>query len=368
MMPGALDDFVDLIINGSQPIRLPRHFGRYEYVKTLGGGSSSAVILVRNLILSQLFACKVVSRAHLVSQNLFDRFEQEVRLLTSLRHPNIVSFEEIVFDPELIYLVMEYCSQGDLFSHILSHGVFQEPRARQLTQQIAEAVRCIHGRDIAHRDLKAENILLDSHSVAKLADFGLCHTSTSKNLLRTPCGSPFYAPPEIVSNKDYEGKSADIWSLGILLYTMVTGSYPWSATNQTELFRQIKACDVTIPAALSQPLQQLLAAMLQRDPSRRPTIGEVLNSPWLPKSKEALLRGCRRSGSWAVQAEEDAAPDEPHIQPGGSHLPPGPRRLLVRPKKKASATLAMSFSSRPVVFAPVLSVETARRTSLGEPS
>jgi serine/threonine protein kinase len=360
------DEFLDLIIYGSQAIRIPRHFGRYEYVKTLGSGCSSAVILVRQIVTSTLFACKVVSRAHLVSENLFDRFEQEVRLLPSLRHPNIVTFEEIVFEPELIYLVMEYCSHGDLFSHMVAHGIFPESRAREIAHQIAEAVRYIHGRDIAHRDLKPDNILLDRHLVAKVADFGLCHTSSSKNLLRTPCGSPFYAPPEIICNQDYDGKSADIWSLGVILFSMVTSSLPWSADNQMELFRQIKACDIEIPVTLSMALQELLRWMLQRDPLQRWTIGEVLNSPWFPKPKGEAWRASLRGSTWAVGSPEHAPGDEMHLAPPVSQPPAGPRRLLVRPKRKAATALTLSsFGSSPVLIAPVAPTTAGRRPSIG---
>jgi serine/threonine protein kinase len=363
MLPPLVSpDFLDLVMNGGQSIHIPRHFGRYEYVKTLGSGCSSAVILARHTISGNPFACKVVSRAHLVSENIFDRFEQEVRLLPSLRHPNIVNFEEIVFDPELIYLVMEYCSHGDLFSHILAHGIFPENRAREITQQIAEAVRYIHGRDIAHRDLKPENILLDRHFVAKLADFGLCHIESSKNLLRTPCGSPFYAPPEIIANMDYDGKSADIWSLGVIVYTMVTGSYPWSAENQVELFRQIKACDVEIPPTLSEALQELLASMLQRDPARRLTIAEVLSSPWFPKTP---IRAPLRAATWAVRGSESVPPEDGRCLSLASPAPAGPRRLLVRPRRKTATTPSSPFVPVPLLLTPAFPASSGRRPSIG---
>jgi serine/threonine protein kinase len=325
---------LEIMMAGSQVLRVPKRFGRYEYVKTLGSGCSSAVVLARNLVSSGLCACKIVSRVHLINENIFDRFEQEVRLLPSLIHPNIVHFEEIVFDPELIYLVMEYCSQGDLFSHIVSNGLFPEARARDIFQQIAEAIRYIHDRDIAHRDLKPENILLDRHFTAKLADFGLCHVAASKSLLRTPCGSPFYAPPEIIANHDYDGKSADIWSLGVLLFTMVTGSLPWSSENQTELFRQIREADIEIPATLSPALQELLAKMLERNPGKRSTIAEVLSHPWFPKHQNGLKRGgCLRAATWALVPDQVA-----EEAPVAAYVPSGPRRLLVRPRRKAAAT------------------------------
>jgi serine/threonine protein kinase len=324
-------DFLDVSVDDSHVLHIPKHFGRYEYIKTLGAGASSIVILVRHIVSSALFACKVVSRQHLIDENIFDRFEQEVRLLASLSHPNIVRLEEVVFDPGLIFLVLEYCAQGNLFSHIVSEGMFPEQRARVIFRQIAEALSYIHERDIAHRDLKPDNILIDRLFNAKLADFGLCHVTKSKSLLRTRCGSPLYAPPEILAGKDYDGKAADIWSLGVVLYAMVTGMLPWSSDNQIELFRQIREMDVEIPAHLSSMLQELLVKMLNKDPANRATITEVLNSPWFPKQGPGS-KGIGRAASYS-----------PHTSTGPGRSPSPillmpTKRVLVRPRKVAGVT------------------------------
>jgi serine/threonine protein kinase len=329
-------DIVEIVLPGNRVLHVPRRFGRYEYLKTLGCGGSSAVVLVRNVVSLTLFACKIVSRQHLITENIFERFEQEVRLLPALNHPNIVRFEKILFHPEFIFLVMEYCSQGDLFSQIVSNGLFPESRAADIMRQIAEGVRYIHDKDIAHRDLKPENILLDGEFTAKIADFGLCHVASSRVLLRTPCGSPFYAPPEIINNQSYDGKSADIWSLGVLLFTMVTGALPWTSDNQAELFRQIKEAEVEIPPILSPLLQDLLRSMLQRDPSQRIGIREVLESQWLPTQSNNQWKEKVRSRalSWAVKHTDYIPPERAG--------PVSAKRLIMRPKTYRTTGLARS--------------------------
>jgi serine/threonine protein kinase len=342
-------EVLEMAMDDGHILRVPKHFGRYEYIKTLGEGGSGIVVLVRHAISLVLFACKVVSREFLNDHNLFDRFEQEVRLLPSLIHLHIVHFEEVLFTPDLIFLIMEFCSQGDLLTHIANEGMFAVGRARIIFHQIAEAVKFIHGKNIAHRDLKPNNVLIDKQFNAKLADFGLCHVSTAGKLLKTPCGSPLYAPPEILSSQDYDGKAADIWSLGILLYTMVTGTLPWSSENQIELFRQIRQADIDVPAHLSPTIQELLAKMLQRDPVSRLTIEEVLESSWFPKTQNTLKPLGR------------AATDSPHrrgsVTGGGLALSPiiaggGPKKLIVRPKK--TTTMGQTVTASPSFRLPTV--------------
>jgi serine/threonine protein kinase len=278
------------LLFGSDPVQVPVQFGKYKYVKTIATGSFSSVILVENRAMPQLYACKVVSRAVLIEADIFERFDQEVRVLPSFRHPNIVRFEEVVFMPDLIAVVMEYCPHGDLFTYIATSGAMPEGRARELFRQVADALAYVHERDVCHRDVKPDNVLLDEQMNAKLADFGLCHSSSSKRLLTTPCGSPLYAPPEIIANREYDGKMADVWSLGIMLYTMVTGMLPWTETNHVRLFREILEARIDIPHFLSQRLQALLERMLEKDPAARPTVASILEDPWvLALSRDAKI-------------------------------------------------------------------------------
>ncbi|OHT04363.1 CAMK family protein kinase [Tritrichomonas foetus] len=251
-------------------IEIPLHFGRYDYIRTIGQGSFSIVVLVADRSTCQQYACKICSRQFLITKNIFDRFEREVRIMQSFKHSSLVQLEDVVYDQNLIYLVMEYCMNGELFQVIADHGRLDEKVSQRIFTQIIDGMTYIHARDIAHRDLKPENILLDENLNAKITDFGLCHQVDERTLLRTPCGSPFYASPEIISNQPYDGKLSDIWSLGVVLYTMVTGALPWQETNQIQLFQQIVDAKFIIPRSLTPHLRDLISRLMRPDPHDRP--------------------------------------------------------------------------------------------------
>ncbi|OHT06225.1 CAMK family protein kinase [Tritrichomonas foetus] len=273
---------------GDYRIEIPLHIGRFDYIRTIGSGSFSVVALVADRATQIQYACKICSRQQLLEQCIFDRFEREVRLMQSFRHPSLVAIEDVVYDQNLIYLVMEYCFNGELFQVIAERGVLDENTSRRIFAQISEGVAYIHSHNIAHRDIKPENILLDAEMNAKITDFGLCHQVDPNNLLKTPCGSPFYAPPEIISNQPYDGKLSDVWSLGVVLYTMVTGALPWKESNQMQLYRQIIDANFIIPRNLSLTLRDLISRLMRPDPNDRLPVTEILRHPWILEGEEFM--------------------------------------------------------------------------------
>jgi serine/threonine protein kinase len=273
-------DVLEFELGNNTRLVFPKTFGNFTYQRTLGQGTFSAVVLCTNRS-GKSYAVKVFSRRHLVEQQLFDRFEREVRVMESLKHPNIVALEQVVFTEEFIYLVMEYCERGELYEFLGNYGVMSLPFVARAFKQITEAICFIHSRDVVHRDLKPENILLDRDMNARLADFGLCQTNANRRLLETPCGSPFYASPEVLAQRPYDGKLADIWSLGVVLYTMVTGQLPWHTDNITRMYSEIQGSEVDIPEFIEEPIRELLTRMLSRNPANRPTAAEVLQSRWV---------------------------------------------------------------------------------------
>ena len=135
----------------------------------------------------------------------------------------------------MIYIVTEYAAKGDIFDYLVSHGRLAEPQARHFFVQILSAVKYCHSQGVVHRDLKAENLLLDSEGSIKLADFGFSNYFEEESLLSTFCGSPPYAAPELFEGKQYVGSKVDIWSLGVVLYVLVSGTLPFDGSTLSEL-------------------------------------------------------------------------------------------------------------------------------------
>jgi serine/threonine protein kinase len=261
--------------------------------------------------------------------------------MEAARHPSIVQLVEIVFDSNLICVIMEYCSNGELFDIIAQQGRLDESMCRRIFSEVVEGIIYIHGKDIAHRDLKPENILLDANMHARIGDFGLCHDTNPRTLLDTPCGSLFYAPPEVISNQKYDGKLSDIWSLGVVLYTMASGALPWKETNQAQLVKQICEAEYTLPRHFSPSLKDLVSKLLKVEPSERLPIAEVAKHPWLQEPDDALLQSQLMA---ALDGKEVAAglPLEPRnsaVLPERGKFPGAVRRpLIVRPTHTLTPT------------------------------
>lgn len=301
-------------------IEIPKNIGKYEYVGKIGEGSFSVVVLVTYK--SKFYACKVCSRNILVEIGMFERFEQEVRVMQTLNHPNIVKLEDIIFEDRLIFLIMEYCEKGELFNHIVDHGALPHFFIKKLLQQLASALAYIHNHGVVHRDLKPENILFDSNYNAKLVDFGFCQQTSTNQLLSTPCGSSFYASPEIAANEPYDGKKSDMWSLGVVLFIMATGRLPWTEQNHINLLKQITNADYKIPRSVPDDIRQLILMLMTRDPDSRPTAEEFLNVDFFSEVKTP------------DEGAEELNPDQSKPQdPLGA---PRQRELVVRPRETQS--------------------------------
>lgn len=185
-------------------------------------------------------------------------------------------------------MVLEYAG-GELFDYIVNHGRLAEDKARKFFQQIVCAVEYCHRHKIVHRDLKPENLLLDDQLNVKIADFGLSNIMTDGNFLKTSCGSPNYAAPEVISGKLYAGPEVDVWSCGVILYVLLVGRLPFDDDYIPSLFKKIAAGNYSIPSYLSPGAQSLIKRMLAVNPVHRITIGDIRDDPWFTKDLPEYL-------------------------------------------------------------------------------
>ena len=260
---------------------IPQSIGPYQFRGSLGEGATSVVKLAFNKTSFQYFACKVVAIRHLDTAQRREKFENEIRIMQQLHHPNIVMLMDLLKDDNFYYIVMELCSNGELFDHIVEKKTLSENEARDLMYQILSGVKFCHDNGIAHRDLKPENILFDTRGRVKISDFGLSRIAKPHTLTGTQCGSPCYASPECLSGQPYDPFLSDIWACGVILYVMVTGKLPWTGINNSEMYSQIKKGQYRTPSFLSDNCRDLIAKLMAVDPAERITLEDALVHRWM---------------------------------------------------------------------------------------
>jgi serine/threonine protein kinase len=236
---------------------------------------------VRHETTHHFFAAKVVPKARINSGQLMERFKIEIHTHRCLHHPGIVQIVDLLKDDLNFYVILEFCANGELFQFIIDQVRLTEDQARPFVIQILEALKYIHSQNIAHRDLKPENILLDELGRVKLSDFGLSRFIGVDNLVETPCGSPCYASPECLSGLPYDGRTADLWSVGVVVFAMVTGQLPWTKRVQSQLFQQIRMGDYQVPGFLTPTCRTFVKGLLTVSTRDRLTADQALSHPWL---------------------------------------------------------------------------------------
>ncbi|KAM9257514.1 serine/threonine-protein kinase MARK2 [Morus bassanus] len=256
------------------------HIGNYRLLKTIGKGNFAKVKLARHVLTGKEVAVKIIDKTQLNSSSLQKLF-REVRIMKVLNHPNIVKLFEVIETEKTLYLVMEYASGGEVFDYLVAHGRMKEKEARAKFRQIVSAVQYCHQKFIVHRDLKAENLLLDADMNIKIADFGFSNEFTFGNKLDTFCGSPPYAAPELFQGKKYDGPEVDVWSLGVILYTLVSGSLPFDGQNLKELRERVLRGKYRIPFYMSTDCENLLKKFLILNPTKRGTLEQIMKDRWM---------------------------------------------------------------------------------------
>uniref|UniRef100_A0A3B4A6M8 MAP/microtubule affinity-regulating kinase 3 n=1 Tax=Periophthalmus magnuspinnatus TaxID=409849 RepID=A0A3B4A6M8_9GOBI len=256
------------------------HIGNYRLLKTIGKGNFAKVKLARHILTGREVAIKIIDKTQLNPTSL-QKLYREMRIMKTLNHPNIVQLFEVIETEKTLYLVMEYASGGEVFDYLVAHGRMKEKEARAKFRQIVSAVHYCHQKNIVHRDLKAENLLLDADANIKIADFGFSNEFSVGSKLDTFCGSPPYAAPELFQGKKYDGPEVDIWSLGVILYTLVSGSLPFDGQNLKELRERVLRGKYRVPFYMSTDCEVILRRFLVLNPTKRCSLEQIMRDKWI---------------------------------------------------------------------------------------
>lgn len=280
LIPRLLDDSVQQL-NFKQ-------IGKYLILKTLGEGSFGKVKLAQHVISGKQVALKMINRKILSQSDMQGRIEREIEFLKLLRHPHIIKLYDVIKTPDEIVMVIEV-AEYVLFDYLVSKGRFSEDESRKFFHQIIAAMDYCHRHKIVHRDLKPENILLDHQLNVKITDFGLSNAMIDGDFLKTSCGSPDYAAPEVINGKLYAGPEVDVWSLGIMLYGMICGQLPFQDEYIPNLFKKISSGSFIFPDFISNEVKDLLSRMLIVNPVKRITITEIMEHEWFKQGVDDYI-------------------------------------------------------------------------------
>ena len=267
-----------IIVQKKSPLK---KIGNYLLSHTIGEGAFAKVKLATHIYTGEKVAIKILSKSQ-ISQQEYPKFLNEISILKSLKHKNIINLYEIIDTPHKLYIIMEYCPNNSLFDYISKRKHLTEREACRLFQQIINAVEYLHLNKISHRDLKPENILLSSNKRIKIIDFGLSKKTLYFNsLLKTPCGTPSYAPPEMLRGENYNGILSDIYSIGIILYTMIVGNLPCLNNFNEEIIYNIMINkSYKYPSYISLDCIDLIEKMINVNSNERILFKEIKQHKW----------------------------------------------------------------------------------------
>ena len=269
-----------------------KKIGDYILFEQIGQGTFSKVTRAFHIITEQIVAVKILDKQKIEDEIDIERIIREIEILRSISHPNISQMFETYSTIHNFYLMMEYVDGGDLFDYISDNCFLPEQKACFFFRQLISVMEYLSELGISHRDIKPENILLDKdHENIKVIDFGLSNYCLEHELLHSSCGSPCYASPEMLSGNPYSGITTDLWSAGIVLYSMLVGALPFDDQELHKLYEQIKLGKFYIPSTLSLEAIDLLKRILQVDPKKRITIQELKEHKWFNIENNPMYKG-----------------------------------------------------------------------------
>ncbi|XP_061885582.1 serine/threonine-protein kinase BRSK2-like isoform X6 [Entelurus aequoreus] len=255
------------------------YVGPYRLEKTLGKGQTGLVKLGVHCVTYQKVAVKIVNREKL-SESVLMKVEREIAILKLIEHPHVLKLHDVYENKKYLYLVLEHVSGGELFDYLVKKGRLTPKEARKFFRQIISALDFCHSHSICHRDLKPENLLLDEKNNIRIADFGMASLQVGESLLETSCGSPHYACPEVIRGEKYDGRKADAWSCGVILFALLVGALPFDDDNLRNLLEKVKLGVFHMPHFIPPDCQNLLRGMIEVDASKRLTLEEIQKHTW----------------------------------------------------------------------------------------
>ncbi|XP_059204499.1 serine/threonine-protein kinase BRSK2-like isoform X3 [Centropristis striata] len=256
-----------------------QYVGPYRLEKTLGKGQTGLVKLGVHCITGQKVAIKIVNREKL-SESVLMKVEREIAILKLIEHPHVLKLHDVYENNKYLYLVLEHVSGGELFDYLVKKGRLTPKEARKFFRQIISALDFCHSHSICHRDLKPENLLLDEKNNIRIADFGMASLQVGDSLLETSCGSPHYACPEVIRGEKYDGRRADVWSCGVILFALLVGALPFDHDNLRQLLEKVKSGVFHMPHFIPPDCQALLKGMIEVNSDKRLTLEAIQKHAW----------------------------------------------------------------------------------------
>lgn len=296
---------------GSNHLKYGSQVGNFFFERNIGSGAFASVWRAHHMQTKSTVAIKVINKSTINTQVARTRLQREIALLKQMDHPFVAELFQVIEDGLCYYLVMEYVENGNLLDYVNDNGRLSEEQARRYFGQLISVLEYLHlDKKVAHRDLKCENVLLDRYNNIRLIDFGLSNMFNDIcPQLTTACGSPAYAAPEMIKGHTYT-QAADIWSAGILLYSIVAGHLPYDDDNLQRLLQKIVYTDVFYPSILSPPLVDLLKKMICKDPESRINIERIKEHPWFSQAeyKSIIAQSKIYNSKWQT-LDDQSTPD-----------------------------------------------------------
>eukprot|EP00831_Metopus_contortus_P068058 TRINITY_DN6080_c0_g1_i1.p1 TRINITY_DN6080_c0_g1~~TRINITY_DN6080_c0_g1_i1.p1 ORF type:complete len:341 (-),score=44.17 TRINITY_DN6080_c0_g1_i1:63-1085(-) len=280
----------------------------YKLLNPIGKGAFGKVTLAIHKLSGKHVAIKIVDKERIADEYSRNKLLREIYILKKIKHVNVIRLMEVFENTKQVFIVMEYAGSGDLLHFVKSKKFLSEKEARPIFRQIVYGLAHIHSRNVVHRDVKLDNILLDEDGGVKICDFGVSKIIDKSQLIFDQCGTPAYLAPEIILNKGYKGYTVDHWSLGVMLYAMLSGTVPFRAPNMKELHKLIIEGKFNYPVWISPKAQDLINGLIVTEPEERLSLPEVLGHPWLLEEK---LEDSSDEYDYYIVRNQDDKQDDP---------------------------------------------------------